>query len=67
MGRTFKRILIDSITEKEIREHREKLMKVGITDQRFLSDNKIIKFMAEKSKRNNKLISINEILRILQQ
>lgn len=67
MGRTFKRVALDSLTLEDINKHRLKLQKIGITDPRLLTDNKIIKFMNEKSVRNTKIIPLAEILRVLQQ
>lgn len=66
MGRTFKRVALDSLTLDDIDKHRKKLEKIGITEPKLLTDNKIIKFMNEKSLRNPRIISLEEILRILQ-
>lgn len=66
MSKTFKRVALDSETIKIINEHRERLKNVGILDERLLSDNRVIKFINEKARRNHKLISLEEILRILQ-
>ena len=66
MSKTFKRVALDSETLRIINEHRERLKQVGLTDERLLSDNKVIKFINEKARRNHKLIPLEEILRILQ-
>jgi len=66
MVKSFRRIAIDSLTDEEIKEHREKLKSAGILDFRLLSDTKVIRFMAEKSKRNKNLINLEDLLKILQ-
>ncbi len=66
MGKTLRRCAIDNITEEMIEEHREKLRKIGLVDKRLLSDNKVMKFICEKAKRNTKIIPLEEILLILQ-
>lgn len=67
MGRTFKRVALDSLTLERINKNRMKLKNIGIIDERLLTDNKVIKFMDEKCIRNPKIITLEEILRILQQ
>lgn len=65
MAKSLRPIKIDEINLNYIEEHRKKLMQIGIKDPRLLTNNKILKFMGEKSKRNNKLIPLGEILDIL--
>lgn len=66
MGKTFRQAKLDEINFKNIEFERRRLMNIGITDPRLLTPNKVLKFMAEKSRRNNRNIALEEILRILQ-
>lgn len=66
MGKTFRQAKLDEMNFKNIEFERKRLMSIGITDPRLLTPNRVMKFMAEKSKRNNKIIPTEEILRILQ-
>ncbi len=66
MGKTFRQVKLDEINFKNIEFERRRLTNIGITDRRLLTNTKVLKFMAEKSKRNNRIIAFEEILRILQ-
>lgn len=67
MGKTFKRIAIDSngrVQDMITKQRNDIVKNLGITDPRLLSDNKILKVIVRKAE-FKRMLSIEEIMRIL--